>query len=149
MFQQASTGLSHLLLVDGGGVDHHLHPLHGGGAAGGRGGQHRVSQHRLHHRAHRQLHCALLHRRVLPPLGHLPEQGTLPQGPSERCGLRRHHPLLRLHPARGSGGLRDYREDGEDHPVGQGHASVKVGLKYKNTKYKRKTKHSDLQKRSQ
>ena len=87
MFQQASTGLSHLLLVNGGGVDHHLHPLHRGGAAAGRGGQHKVSQHCLHHRAHRQLHRHLLHHRVLPPPDHLPKQATLPQGHSCKMSI--------------------------------------------------------------
>ena len=74
MFQQASTGLSYLLIVNGGGVNHHLHPLHGGRVAGGQGGQHKVSQRRLHHRADRQLHRHLLHRGVPPPPAHLPTE---------------------------------------------------------------------------
>ena len=125
-FQQASPGRGHLLFVDGGRLHHHLHPLHRGGAAAGRGGQHQVPQRRLHHRAHRQFHSDLFHCGIPAPSGHLSQQAAVHQGPSQRRRLRRHRPVLRLHPPRGFGGLRDNRENRKDHPVGPGDEGSKV-----------------------
>ena len=76
-----------LLLVDGARVHHHLRARHHRGAAGGRGGEERLPDHRGHHPPHRQLCHHLLHHRVHPQTAHLPGQEEVCQGHNEHGRL--------------------------------------------------------------
>ena len=77
------------------------------------------------HRDDRQLCRRLLHPRVPRETRHLSQQAQVYSGPDEHHRHLRHRPLLLVPPPRGSRGLRDYREDGEDDPPGESHEDSK------------------------
>ena len=88
------------LLVDGARVHHHLRARHHRGAAGGRGGEERLPDHRGHHPPHRQLCHHLLHHRVHPQAAHLPGQEEVCQGHNEHGRLQAKSLTLPDHDAR-------------------------------------------------